>query len=145
MTRSERAVDLFRQQLNCSQAVFAAYRQEEVLDEATALRLATVFGAGGAGTGSGRCGAVSGALLAISLKHGRKDVASAEARTRTYELARRFTAEFEARNGSCTCQEILGINIGTAEGYEQARGLGLFETRCAEAVRSAAEILDRLL
>ncbi len=70
MQRKEKAVELFRQQFNCSQAVFTAYRKVSVLDEESALKLSTVPGAGVACTGSELCGAVSGALLAISMHYG---------------------------------------------------------------------------
>jgi C_GCAxxG_C_C family probable redox protein len=71
MQRKEKAVELFRQKFNCSQAVFTAYRQADVLEEKDALKLATVFGAGVAGSGSELCGAVTGALMAISMRYGR--------------------------------------------------------------------------
>ena len=51
MTRPERAIDIFKQRFNCSQALFTAFRQEDKLDEETALKLSTVFGAGVACTG----------------------------------------------------------------------------------------------
>ena len=145
MTRKEKAVDLFRKQLNCSQAVFAAYRQPDKLDEPTALKLATVFGAGMAGTGEGLCGAVTGALMAISLKHGRADVQSAEAKARTYELGRLFVDRFKEKIGACRCEEIIGFNIGTPENLAKARQMKLFETRCLEAVKAAADVLEELL
>jgi C_GCAxxG_C_C family probable redox protein len=145
MTRTEQAVEIFKKQFNCSQAVFTAFRQADKLDEETALKLATVFGAGVAGTGSDLCGAVTGALMALSMKHGRGDLPSVDAKARTYELGRRFMAEFERGNGSCVCERILGINIGTPQGLEKARAGRLFETRCLDAVRSAAQILEEIL
>jgi C_GCAxxG_C_C family probable redox protein len=144
MTRKQIAVDLFKQQLNCSQAVFTAFRQTDQLDQVTALRLATVFGAGVACTG-GTCGAVSGALMAISMKHGRGDVASVDAKVKTYQLGRRFMDEFAKQNGSCVCAELLGMNIGIPENMDKAREQKLFETKCLALVQSAAQILERIL
>jgi len=145
MTRQEKAIKIFRQQFNCSQAVFTAYRDADVLDEASALRLSTVLGAGVACTGSGMCGAASGALLAISMRHGRGDLASVDARGNTYELGRRFLEEFRNRTGSTTCEEILGMNIGTPENLARAREMNLFQTRCLEVVQMASEILEAVL
>jgi C_GCAxxG_C_C family probable redox protein len=144
MTRKQTAVDLFKQQLNCSQAVFTAFRQTDQLDQATALKLATVFGAGVACTG-GTCGAVTGALMAISMKHGRGDVASVDAKVETYQLGRRFMDEFARQNGSCVCADLLGMNIGIPENMDKAREQKLFETKCLTLVQSAAEILERIL
>jgi C_GCAxxG_C_C family probable redox protein len=145
MSRKSDAVRLFSQRFNCSQAVFTAYREPDALDERTALKLATVFGAGVAATGRDLCGAVTGGLMAISMKHGRGDLDSVEAKAKTYELGRKFMKRFEAHNGSCICEKILGISIGTPEGHRQAQEARLFETRCLDCVKSAAEILDDLL
>ncbi len=145
MNRKQVAVELFRQKFNCSQAVFAAYRQSDQLDERTALKLATVFGAGVACTGDGLCGAITGGLLALSMKHGRGDLNSIEAKLNTYELGRQFMHEFKESNGSCTCEQIIGFNIGTPDNHKRAQDMKLFETRCLDAVKSAADILEKLI
>jgi len=145
MSRKDHALSLFSQHFNCSQAVFAAYRLPDALDESAALKLASVFGAGVASTGRGLCGAVTGGLMALSMKHGRGDLDSVEAKAKTYELGRKFMETFEARHGSCVCERLLGICIGTPEGHRQAQEARLFETQCLGYVSSAAEILDDLL
>jgi C_GCAxxG_C_C family probable redox protein len=143
MTRTEKAVELFQQKFNCSQALFTAFRQADALDETTALKLGTVFGGGVACTG-GTCGAVSGALMAISMRHGRGDLQSVDAKTKTYELGRKLMNEFARQNGSCVCAELLGMNIGVPENMARAQELKLFETKCLALVRSAAEILESM-
>jgi C_GCAxxG_C_C family probable redox protein len=145
MQRKEKVIELFKQQFNCSQAVFAAYRQTDVLDEESALKLSTILGAGVSCTGSELCGAVTGALLAISMRYGRGDLQSIEAKTKTYQLGRDFMAEFQSRVGSCTCETILGLNIGTPENLVKARDMKLFETRCLNAVSTASDILEEVL
>ena len=145
MDRKDKAVSLFNQKFNCCQAVFAAYRPAEALDEQGALKLATVFGGGVLGAGDGLCGTVNGALMAISMRHGRGDVESVEARAKTYELGRRFMAEFKARLGSCICETILGLNIGTPENHAKAVEMKLFETVCVDAVKAASDILEGIL
>jgi C_GCAxxG_C_C family probable redox protein len=141
LTRTEHALALFDHHFNCSQAIFTAFRQGDRLDEETALKLATVFGAGVACTG-GTCGAVSGGLMAISMKHGRGDLESVAAKTKTYDLGRHFMEEFARRNGSCICAELLGMNIGVPENMAKAQALRLFETKCPALVTSAAQILE---
>jgi len=144
MNRIEHALELFTQRFNCSQAIFVAFRQKDRLDEEAALKLATVFGAGVACTG-GTCGAVSGGLLAISMKHGRGDLGSVDAKNKTYQLGRQLMDEFAQRNGSCVCAELLGMNIGIPENMAKAQAAKLFETKCYQLVKSAAEILNRVL
>ncbi len=145
MQRKEKAVELFRQGFNCGQAVFTAYRQADVLDEKSALKLSTIFGAGVAGTGDELCGAVSGALLAISMKFGRSDIQSIEAKKQTYELGKRLMADFELSIGSCNCESILGLNLGSPENMQKALDMKLFETRCVDAVKAASDILEKML
>jgi len=145
MHRKEKALQLFSNRCNCSQAVFAAFRQTEVLDESTALRLATVFGGGVAGSGGGMCGAVTGALMALSMRYGMGGIGELANKGKTYELGQQFIAEFEERMGSCRCSSILGLCIGEPESLQKARELKLFETVCVDAVATASDILEEML
>ena len=135
---------MFSNRCNCSQAVFTAFRRAEVLDEAGALRLATMFGGGVAGAGGGMCGAVNGALMAISMRYGMGGIGELANKTQTYELGRQFMAEFEKRMGSCRCESILGLNIGEPENLQKARELKLFETVCVDTVGTACDILEEM-
>lgn len=145
MLRKEKTLQLFGNRCNCSQAVFAAFRRAEVLDEASALRLATMFGGGVAGSGGGMCGAVTGALLALSMRYGMGGIEELANKTKSYELGRQFMAEFEKRMGSCRCESILGLCIGEPENLQKARELKLFQTVCVDAVSTAADILEEML
>jgi C_GCAxxG_C_C family probable redox protein len=145
MQRKEKALQLFSNRCNCSQAVFAAFRRAEVLDEASALRLATMFGGGVAGSGGGMCGAAAGALMALSMRYGMGGIEELANKTKSYELGRQFMAEFEKRMGSCRCESILGFCIGEPENLQKARELKLFETVCVDAVGTAADILEEML
>jgi len=145
MHRKEKALELFTNRCNCSQAVFAAFRQEDVLDEASALRLATIFCGGVAGSGGGMCGAVTGALLALSMRYGMGGIEELANKGKTYELGRQFMEEFEKRMGSCRCSSILGLCIGEPESLQKARELKLFDTVCVAAVATASDILEEML
>jgi len=143
--RYNKAIKIYKKAFNCSQSIFAAYRQEDKLDEASALKLATIFGAGVACTGKDLCGAVTGGLMAISMKYGKADEKDNESKTRTYELGKKFMDDFARINGSCICMEIIGINIGTKENLEKANKTGLFATKCLDAVKSSAKLLDEII
>ncbi|HYD41652.1 MAG TPA: C-GCAxxG-C-C family protein [Anaeromyxobacter sp.] len=139
-----RAAELFSQGISCSCAVLAAVAPRLGLPEDQAARVACCFGGGMIGSGK-TCGAVTGAMMALGLAHGsgvtvdlpRKQAAYAK----TAELWRRFAE----RHGSIACKEILGVDISTPEGRAKAAADGLFQTRCAPVVRSAAELLVSLL
>jgi C_GCAxxG_C_C family probable redox protein len=144
VSRPETALCLFRQGFSCSQAVAAAFAAELGLDREAALRLAQPFG-GGIARRADWCGAVTGAFLAIGLKHGRDRADDTAARDKTYILVNKFISRFTARHGEIKCRDLLGCDIGTPEGQKQAEALKLHQTKCEDLVRDAAAILDELL
>jgi C_GCAxxG_C_C family probable redox protein len=144
MTAAQRAAESFESGFSCSQAVFAAFSEALGLERTTALKIAQPFGGGIAGTGS-TCGAVTGALLVIGLKHGRSRPEDAAAKEKTYALVLEFIKRFRKRHGSIVCRELLGVDLSTPEGHEEARRRGLFSGRCLLFVSQAAEILEEIL
>ena len=72
MDRKEKAVELFKEGYNCSQSVVAAYADVIGLDEATALKIASSFGAG-MGRMREVCGAVSGMFMVAGMLTGTVD------------------------------------------------------------------------
>jgi C_GCAxxG_C_C family probable redox protein len=83
----------------CSQAVFATYALEFGVDKETALKLACSFG-GGMGCMGMTCGAVTGAYMVISLKHGRIAPEDNASREKSDELVKLFTQKFKERHDS---------------------------------------------
>jgi len=140
----EAAVACFREGFTCSQAILSVWSGRFGLEREMALRVASVFGGGMAGLGE-VCGAVTGALIVIGLKHGQTEAKDKETKQKNYALVRDFTGRFRARNGSLSCRELLGCDLSTAEGMETARSRGLFTERCPRFVRDAAEILEEIL
>ena len=144
MTREEKARELFSNSYNCAQAVAIAFSSETGIDENTSCRMATAFGAGG-GRRQFCCGAVSGALLVISLLKGRNLNDDKSAQENSYTLAREFFAHFESEHGSSECRVLLdGINLLTPEGQERFKTEGMGD-RCGDYVGSAVRILEEIL
>ena len=142
--KSDKAVGCFREGFNCSQAVFSPYSGEFGLEKETAHRAAAGMGGGMGGLGE-VCGAVTGAMMAIGLKHGHTDPKDKETKAKAYARVRDYAGRFRARNGSILCRELLGCDISTPEGMDQAREKGLFADRCPRFVSDAAEILEDVL
>jgi C_GCAxxG_C_C family probable redox protein len=142
MSKSKEAVARFAEGFSCSQAVFSTYAAESGLDRDTALKIASGFGGGIGGLGQ-TCGAVSGAIMALGLKHG-TTTADRAAKETIYAKVRQFTERFQQRNGSLLCRDLLGCDISTAEGRQHARDAGLFQQKCPKLVEDAAEILEQI-
>lgn len=140
--KQETALALFNNGLNCAQTVLAAFCDRYGLEEETAIRMA-----GGLGSGfrSGDvCGAVSGAVLVIGLKYGQRSVEDKGAKLLCYEKTEEFIKAFRAKHGSICCRDIIGCDLSTPEGREQANREGLFGTICAGKVKSAIDLLIEL-
>jgi len=144
MTKSDDALASFRSGFTCSSAVFSAFSEELGLDDKTAKKIGCGFGAGISRTGN-ICGAVSGAIMVISLKYGKAEQGDDAATEKTRALTRQFMQEFTVKNVSVNCTELLGYNLSNADEYEKAREKKLFMTKCPEYVRDAAAILEKLV
>jgi len=143
MSHVEDALACFAGGSNCAQAVFSTYGPLQGLDRELCLRLASGFG-GGMGRSGQTCGAVTGAIMALGGRSGYTEAADADGKTRCYGLVREFIARFTARHGSINCSELLGLDLGAPEGFQQAMARSIHTDVCPAFVRSAAEILEEL-
>jgi C_GCAxxG_C_C family probable redox protein len=142
MKNSEIAVEYFNKGMNCSQSVLMAYGPSLGLPEDSCKKIASPFG-GGIGHLQEICGAVSGAIMALGLKHGAGSE-SREVRDRINDMVQDLVRKFSAQNNSVMCRDLLGFDITTAKGLDEARKRGVF-SGCAAYVKLASEILDTML
>ncbi len=124
--------------------MLSTYGRRSGLNGETGLRVAGSFGAGMARTGE-TCGAVTGALMVIGLRHAKMQPDDDDSRELSYALAQEFMDTFRDRNKSLLCRELLGVDVSTPEGITVVREKDLFATVCPRFVEDVAEILERLL
>lgn len=145
MNRSEKAKELFLEGYNCSQAVVLAFADLCDLKEETALSMSASFG-GGMGRLREVCGAVSGMFLVAGLLYGYTDPKDQGAKAEHYERIQYLAGEFEQRNGSIVCRELLGLSQKKDEPNPEARTESYYKKRpCAELVEIAAGILEEYI
>jgi len=140
--KSQDAAELFRNGFLCSQAVFAAFCESYGLDKNSALKIASGLGSGL--RSAEVCGAVSGAVLVIGLKHGYTDAKNRAAKESCNAKVEEFVRIFRERNRHIVCRDILGCDISTPDGRKKAIDEKLFTTVCLDMVVSAATILEEL-
>jgi C_GCAxxG_C_C family probable redox protein len=144
-TKSDVAMELFLAGYNCAQSVLYAYAAELGLEDEPALKLATGLGAGMARCGQ-VCGAVSGGIMALSLKYGRGERQSPLAMEQTYEKTQELMARFEKQRGSCLCRVLLqGCDLRTAEGQRHFNQHDLLHKTCVPCVETAIAVVAELL
>lgn len=139
---TERAEALFREGFSCSQAVAVTFSAKYGLDETTALKAASCFGGGV--QAAEVCGAVSGAVMVIGLKDGYTDPKDKAAKFHGLGKTAEFVRLFRERYGHLTCSGLLGCNIMTPEGKQQALDAKLFSTACPVFVAGAVAILEEM-
>jgi C_GCAxxG_C_C family probable redox protein len=142
--RTVLAEDLFQKGFNCAQSVLCPFGSEAGMSQKDCLKVAGSFGAGMARRAE-TCGAVTGGLMALGLKYGMLKAGDGQAKKKNYDEAEKFMAEFERRNGSVVCRDLLGCDISTPEGAKMASERKLTSTLCPQLVKSSVEILENLL
>ncbi len=135
---------LFDMGLNCAQSVLAAKSDLTGLSVTDSLKIATGFGAGMAKMQQ-TCGAVTGAYMVIGALHGRVNPDDEASRDKTYGLIGEFNRRFIELHGNLNCRELLGVDLQSKEGIEEAEREGYFQSRCAKFVEDAEKILDEIL
>jgi len=143
MDRAQQAMQIFREGFNCSQAVLAVFAEDFGLERSAALRLACGFG-GGMRMG-GPCGALSGACMAIGLKYGKSRADDNDSRDRTYALVQQLAASFRSLHGTVLCRDLIGCDISTPQGYDEAKQKKVFLDICPGLVADAVKILEDIL
>jgi C_GCAxxG_C_C family probable redox protein len=128
---------------NCAERVFLALRALTETDiPAEAVCLLTGLGGGVGGVREGTCGAVTGAVAALGLVHGRPKPPEGD-RLWTYEVCRDFVCRFQTAFGATACGALVGdlLREATKEADERRKA------RCRQytlaAVRMGLETLER--
>ena len=141
MNKSEIAINKFNCSdcnYNCSQSVLFSFSKDFGLDEKLALRIATGFGVG-MGRNQSVCGAVSGAIMVISLKYG-------DSMEITYNHVRSFIQKFKEKTTTIECIDLLnGCNLLTEEGQKYFRENDLRHKKCNEYIKLSCEILEEII
>ena len=136
MNKGELAESYFRNGYNCAQSVALAFCDEMNMKPDDAARLTIGFG-GGIGRLREVCGTVSGMAFVISAIYGETDKGS------VYSMIQTVAKEFEQKNGSIVCRELLGLSSGSSAPTPEPRTEAYYKKRpCSELVHIAADILD---
>ena len=140
--KSEVAERLFMDGFSCAQSVLAPFCEEYELDTETALRMAAPLG-GGCGIAE-VCGAVSGGVLVVGLKHGNCIATDTGTNMNCRAKRAQFIDEFKKLHDTVTCRGLLGFDLTTEDGHEKY--LAMTRDRAASKgagfVKNAARILE---
>ena len=115
------------------------------MSEETALKIACGLGAG-MGRKEEICGAVTGGILVLGLRHGRGSKDDRSAMELTYVKTRELMDQFSGRHGTVVCRSLLnGCELMTEEGQRYFKENELLIKTCTPCVESVVEILESIL
>lgn len=138
---AKRSRELFDSGYYCAESVLLAMAEGKGIQSDLIPKIATGFCSGIARTGD-QCGAVSGAIMGLSLLTGRSSPgASVE---ENYAIVRKLKHMFENRFGSTNCRQLIGCDLSTEEGQEVFRANNLIE-ECKQYTEEATRIAMLLL
>ncbi len=141
---ADKACELFVNDANCAQAVFAAFADKMGFDEVYALRLASSFG-GGMGRLREVCGAVSGMFMVAGALYG-YDYNDDEKKREHYELIQKLAAKFTAEHGTIICRDLLKIASEVPSPIPTKRDAEFYKARpCVRFVETAARLMEELM
>jgi len=120
----------------CAESVLLAIAEYKNVTSDLIPRIATGFCSGLARTGD-ICGAVSGAVLALSMILGRN--AHEESPEDNYRAVRTFMERFQHRFGTTNCFGLIDCKLDTPEGQEKFKNEKLFN-RCRQYTEEATQI-----
>lgn len=140
---SDEAARLFIEEgYACSEATLLAFAKRNGLDTAY-VKLATGFGAG-IGRKSSLCGALTGGVLALGLKHGRTSAKDNSSKEKTLELSGKYYGAFEKEFGAVSCKELCGCDLSTSKGRKKFKDCNVRREVCANIVGRASELLAEI-
>lgn len=152
-SRKEKGMELFMQGYNCSQAVVLAFADVIGVDQDQVARLSASFG-GGLARLRHVCGTVSGMSMVAGMLTASSDPKDTQKKKENYETVQRLAKEFEKRNGSIICRELLGLGTEHTSVSREYRTGATPEPRtkeyydkrpCKELIGEACEILEEFL
>ena len=134
----------FREGIDCSAQVLAEVADDIFITEEEAYRMASCFGAGM--LVGGTCGAITGCLLAIGIKHGNYELNDFEQKGIVNSKRIEFVTRFkEIYGGRTTCTELLGVDLMDPDKRKVAREDGTIDKKCPYLIRTGLEILKDVL
>lgn len=144
MITTKEVAELFGQGFDCSQVIVSYFAKDLGIDDATAKKMSSCFGAGMfAGE---MCGAYAGALMVIGLKYAHFEPNTPDVKNHNIEKLVEFKQKFSEKHKSCVCKELLdGLNPSVPEDMNILLESGKMMSFCPQLVVDIIEVLEEIL
>ncbi|MBS7637226.1 C_GCAxxG_C_C family protein [Candidatus Bathyarchaeota archaeon] len=140
----ERAVSRFREGYLCSESILLTFAEAFGIKCWQIPKIATGFG-GGIGRAGCVCGALTGAIMALGLKYGRRTLNETEAYEKCLKKSLELYKKFEEEFGSVFCRDLTQCNLTTTEGRQKFKEQQIRETKCTKYVETSMRALLNMI
>ena len=144
MDRCAQAYQYHKAGYNCAQAVAASCADLAGRTPEEVLAGLGGFGGGIGGSHEEVCGAISGGVYILGLRHPFTEGQDAAAKRKIYAQAKEFRRRFMEIFGHSRCGDLLRARPGVSEKTPSAQRLGI-TTHCDIMIVTAVELLEALL
>ncbi|MFW5497983.1 MULTISPECIES: C-GCAxxG-C-C family protein [unclassified Maridesulfovibrio] len=138
----KKACHYFNNGYLCAESVLLAIAESTGMNNPCIPAVATAFCSGASRT-KGVCGALQGAILAISLTHGRKS--PDQNVDDCYSLVQKLTDHFNERNESINCFDITTCDLSTSQGQKYFQENKVKLNKCLPIVEEITDFTINLL
>jgi C_GCAxxG_C_C family probable redox protein len=144
INKQEKANKIFDSGMNCAQSVLSVFSDDLKFDAGLALKISSSFG-GGMGRLQEKCGAVTGAFMAIGIYCSEKYKDEKERKEKTRTLVQEFNKRFSDIHGSTICSRLMNCDLNTEEGRKYAEENNLRDNVCLNCVRNSVKIIEEMI
>jgi C_GCAxxG_C_C family probable redox protein len=123
------------QKFLCSESCLMALASCQGVESQLIPRIATGFGAG-VGRSGELCGAVTGAIMGLSIRYGRDKVDPIKDR-RPYWYSTELLERFRKKHGELRCPALLGLDIAKPVDAEEFNKRNLWVHNCTKYILTA--------
>jgi len=144
LEKSAVAVEMFMKGYNCAQSILYAFSGESGLPDETALKISSGLGAGMGRKGE-VCGAVTGGIMVLGMRHGWVANDDHTAKETTYSKTQELMNQFALKHGSRICRDLLnGCDLTTEEGQRFFGDNDYLAKICNKCVKRVVEIIEQI-
>lgn len=110
--RVAKAIEYFKNQYTCAQAVVLAFSDKTDIPEEILFRVTEGMGHG-MGSFDGTCGAIAAASVLAGIKNSTANLAAPDSKKLSEADSKACMLAFKEKNGAVSCRELKGMDTGT--------------------------------
>lgn len=115
-----------------------------MIDKGQLMAVSAGFG-GGMGKLQETCGAATGAYMVFSIYCSKTSEDNSHAKDESALMIRRFSKQFSELEGTTNCKKLIGVDLNSEQGQQEAIEKDLYNKVCGKCVSTAVGIVEEMI